>query len=114
MVYNDYMTIKFSITIGTIVMAAATTITDVYAGGPRHNYDERYEDVPGAPQCWTDGFDDGANNSFDENRDKEFKDLHSRGFDGGKVCNEEAALERSASASVRDDCLKARGEDYEN
>lgn len=45
-------------------------------------------------------------------RDKECKDLYSRGFDGDKVCNDEAALQRSTS--VRDDCLNARGEDYEN
>ena len=45
--------------------------SSAFAGGRRNDYDERYEDVPGASECWTYGFDDGVNESFDENRDEE-------------------------------------------
>jgi len=34
-------------------------VSNVYAGGPRLDYSETYEDVPGAPECWVDGYDAG-------------------------------------------------------
>ena len=27
-------------------------MSNVYAGGPRLDWDQRYEDVPGASECW--------------------------------------------------------------
>jgi hypothetical protein len=35
-----------------VLMPMPITISNVNAGGPRLDYDERYEDVPGAPECW--------------------------------------------------------------
>jgi hypothetical protein len=48
--------------------------TYVYAGGPEHDYDERYEDIPGAPECWTDGYVDGQDGPYDHNRSEECRD----------------------------------------
>jgi hypothetical protein len=39
--------------IAAILIARTTAINHVHAGVPRHDYDERYDDVPGAPECWT-------------------------------------------------------------
>jgi hypothetical protein len=76
----------------------------VFAGGPRHDYDERYEDVLGASECWADGFDDGVNDSFD---DEECKgDQYSHGF---KACNESCTDENiERNSSVEKDCIDAR------
>jgi hypothetical protein len=54
-----------------VVVLAAIEIQSAYAGGPRMDWDERYEDIPGAPECWVDGFDDGQNNPFDHGRNEE-------------------------------------------
>ena len=51
------------------------TISNVNAGGPRLDYDERYEDVPGAPECWVDGYDAGFAGEYDRNRADECKDI---------------------------------------
>lgn len=50
------------------------TIPNVYASGAARDYDEAYEDVPGAPECWYDGYEDGQNNPFNEDRNEECKD----------------------------------------
>ena len=49
------------------------TISNVYASGPRLDYDERYEDVPGAPECWVDGYDAGFAQKYDKDRADECK-----------------------------------------
>jgi hypothetical protein len=54
------------ITIISVLMLAA--IPHVYGGGPRLDYDEAYADVPGAPECWVDGYDAGFANKYDEDR----------------------------------------------
>jgi hypothetical protein len=91
------------------LLLVVATVSNVYAGGPRHDYPENLEDVPGAPECWSDGFDDGANNNFNEDRDRECVDkgnLYDRGFDAGlKSCTDEN-MERSSN--VRSDCEDAR------
>ena len=46
-------------------------VPNVYASGPRLDYDERYEDVPGAPECWVDGYDAGFAQRYDEDRANE-------------------------------------------
>jgi hypothetical protein len=58
-------------------------VPNVYAGGPRN---DSSSDLPGALACWSDGFDDGANSSFDDARDNECKnidDQYSKGFEAG-------------------------------
>ena len=42
-----------------------------YATGATRDYDEAYEDVPGAPECWYDGYEDGQNNGFNQDRNEE-------------------------------------------
>jgi hypothetical protein len=106
------LTLKY-VVIGAIIATLmisiiAVVIASAFAGGPRHDYDERYEDVPGAPECWTDGFDDGVNDSFDENRDEECKDkgdLYSRGFKAGTESCTEKNIERNRA--VEKDCNDA-------
>lgn len=102
--------------IGAIVATFMVSgIISAFASGPRHDYDERYEDVPGAPECWTDGFDDGVNDSFDEDRDEECADkgdLYSRGFNAGTETCTDKNIERSSS--VEKDCNDARETTTEN
>jgi len=58
-----------------ISLLMLTAIPSAYAGGPRLDYDERYEDVPGAPECWVDGYDAGFADKYDEDRAKECADI---------------------------------------
>lgn len=56
------------------VAAAAIVITVVpntYAGGPRGDWFGEYADVPGAVDCWYDGYDDGLDHPFDGDRHRE-------------------------------------------
>jgi hypothetical protein len=46
-------------------------IPNVSAGGPRLDYDETYEDVLGAPECWVDGYDAGFAQKYDADRANE-------------------------------------------
>jgi hypothetical protein len=41
---------------------------------PERDYDERYEDIPGAPECWHDGYTDGQDHPFNHDRNEECKD----------------------------------------
>ena len=50
-------------------------VSNVYASGPRLDYDERYEDVPGAPACWVDGYDAGFAQKYDKDRPDECNDI---------------------------------------
>jgi len=61
------------ITIISLLML--TAIPSAYAGGPRLDYDEAYEDVPGAPECWVDGYDAGFAAVYDKDRANECNDI---------------------------------------
>ena len=50
------------------------TISNVYASGPRLDYDQAFENVPGAPECWIDGYDAGFVQKYDKDRADECKD----------------------------------------
>lgn len=52
----------------------ANNINNVYSGGPERDYDERYEDVPSANECWYDGYADGKDHPIDHDRNRECKD----------------------------------------
>lgn len=69
---------KLIVTSTLIATLALTLIVPnyntVFGGGPRLDWDERYEDIPGAPECWVDGYDAGFANVFDDDRDGECKD----------------------------------------
>src|ERR671911_405410 len=58
-----------------IPLLMLATISNVYASGPRLDYDERYEDVPGAPGCWVDGYDAGFAQKYDKDRADECNDI---------------------------------------
>ena len=51
------------------------TIANVQAGGPRMDWDERYEDFPGATNCWVDGYDAGFAGKYDKKRADECNDI---------------------------------------
>jgi hypothetical protein len=50
-------------------------VPNVYASGPRLDYSETYEDVPGAPECWIDGYDAGFAGIYDKDRAQECNDI---------------------------------------
>jgi hypothetical protein len=58
-----------------IIPAIMLIVSNVYAGGPRLDYSETYEDVPGAPECWVDGYDAGFAGKYDKDRAQECKDI---------------------------------------
>jgi hypothetical protein len=58
-----------------IIPAIMLIVSNVYAGGPRLDYSETYEDVPGAPVCWVDGYDAGFAGKYDKDRAQECKDI---------------------------------------
>jgi hypothetical protein len=58
-----------------ISLLMLTAIPSAYAGGPRLDYDEAYEDVPGAPECWVDGYDAGFAALYDKDRANECNDI---------------------------------------
>ena len=45
------MMIKIIIFLFTISVLMVTSTHVVFAGGPKWDYDERYADIPGAPEC---------------------------------------------------------------
>ncbi|MFZ0555516.1 MAG: hypothetical protein WBL67_09105 [Nitrososphaeraceae archaeon] len=60
-----------------------STITNVYASGARLDYDAKYVPIQSAPECWKDGYDDGQNNPFGEDRHEECKfNVGSQYYDG--------------------------------
>ena len=50
-------------------------MSNVYAGGPRLDWDQRYEDIPGAPECWVEGYDAGFAQKYDKDRADECADI---------------------------------------
>jgi hypothetical protein len=55
------------------VVVMISSVQYTYAAGPEHDYDEAYRDVPGAAECWSDGYRDGQDNPFDHERNDECK-----------------------------------------
>ena len=39
------------------------------------DYDERYKDIPGAPECWVDGYDAGFAGVYDKDRANECNNI---------------------------------------
>jgi hypothetical protein len=79
LVKTGKLTLALSIMfIGTMT---TNTVPNVYAGGPRADYDERYEDVPGASECWIDGYDAGFAGKYDKDRADECKDIPGNQYD---------------------------------
>ena len=58
-----------------IPLLMVATISNVYASGPRLDYDERSVDVPGAPECWVDGYDAGFAGVYDKDRANECNNI---------------------------------------
>jgi hypothetical protein len=66
---------QLQLLLAIIPLLMLATISNVYASGPRLDYDERYEDVPGAPGCWVDGYDAGFAQKYDKDLEKQGTEL---------------------------------------
>ncbi len=49
-------------------------VPSVYAGGPRYDYDESFEDIPGVGDCYNDGYEADFAQKYDGNRANECTD----------------------------------------
>lgn len=58
-----------------IIPVLMVLVPNVYAGGPRLDWSEDYEDIPGATDCWVDGFDAGFAGKYDKDRAQECNDI---------------------------------------
>ena len=47
----------------------------VYARGPRLDYDEAFQDIEGATECWVDGYDAGFAGVYDRERAEECNEI---------------------------------------
>jgi hypothetical protein len=47
-------------------------IPNVFAGGARMDWSDPYDNVPDATDCQIDGYDDGQNGPFDQERHEEY------------------------------------------
>lgn len=43
----------------------------VWGSGARMDWSDKYDDIAGAPECWVDGYDDGQDNPFSQDKHKE-------------------------------------------
>jgi len=57
--------------LGLIIPVLMLLVPNVYAGGPRNDPDERYDHIPGAAECWVDGYDAGFAGKYDKDRAQE-------------------------------------------
>jgi hypothetical protein len=73
---------RLALVIITLTTLTAIGIQSAYAGGPRMDWDERYEDIPGATDCWVDGFDNGLENPIDQERNEECVDKGNQYYRG--------------------------------
>jgi hypothetical protein len=67
------MITTFLFFIGILVLLTITIMPNVYSSGPRYDYSDDYADIPGAPQCWIDGYDAGFAGIYDQERADECK-----------------------------------------
>lgn len=65
------MTIKYVVTGALVATLLIPGITSAFAGGAREDWSDKYTDIPGAPECWVDGYDDGQDNPFDQDRHRD-------------------------------------------
>src|SRR5919106_2622548 len=93
-----------------IPLLIVTSISNVYAVGPRLDYDESYEDVPGAPECWVNGYDAGFAQKYDKDRADECADIPGDQFNAswGYGCIDSGLAE----ADCND--IKSNPQDIEN
>jgi hypothetical protein len=52
-----------------LVVSSSTPFA--FSTGARSDWSDHYDDYPGAPKCWQDGYDDGLDNPFDGDRHRE-------------------------------------------
>jgi hypothetical protein len=75
-------------------------LPNVYASGPRHDYDEAYQELSGGPDCWVDGYDAGFSGQYDSKRAREcynLRDQYNRAW--GYACRDGGhSLEHCANA----------------
>lgn len=60
--------------LAAIIPVLMLLVPNVNASGPRQDSDDAYDQIPGAHDCYVDGYDAGFANKYDEDRGKECKD----------------------------------------
>jgi hypothetical protein len=73
--YNRSFIVAIAIISTITSFTTVSNYNNVFAGGPRLDYDMAYEDVSGAPECWVDGYDAGFAQKYDKNRADECADI---------------------------------------
>lgn len=68
------MIVTTTMTMAMVMLIGTVLTTPAYAGGAAFDHDEAYEDIPGANECWYDGYEDGQNNPFSQDRNEECED----------------------------------------
>ena len=68
--YKSEKTMKYLVIAATIPIFLLL-VPNVYAGGARSDWSDHYDNYPGAPKSWQDGYDDGLENPFDQGRHEE-------------------------------------------
>jgi hypothetical protein len=53
-----------------LILTLLLLIPYAYAGGAREDWSDKYTSIPGAPECWVDGYDDGLDNPFSQKKHK--------------------------------------------
>jgi hypothetical protein len=62
---------KTSSTSLVTIPALILLVPNIYASGIRSDWSDFYDNVERASKCWQDGYDDGLDHPFDQNRHKE-------------------------------------------
>jgi hypothetical protein len=58
----------FFVAVAAVLMVL---VPNVFAGGARSDWSDHYDNIPGTPECWQDGYDDGLDHPFDGDRHRE-------------------------------------------
>ena len=64
-----------NITFLSLIVLLIIPAANVYTGGTRSDSDERYNQIPGAHECWIDGYDAGFFGKYDEDRANECNEI---------------------------------------
>ncbi|MGH9964628.1 MAG: hypothetical protein ACRD5E_07355 [Nitrososphaeraceae archaeon] len=62
---------KTSSTSLVTIPALILLVPNIYASGIRSDWSDFYDNVEGASKCWQDGYNDGLDYQFDQDRHKE-------------------------------------------
>ena len=81
-------------------------VPNVYAGGPRGDWFGEYADVPGAVDCWYNGYDSGFAGKYDKDRAKEciFNEIEFKEEDRHKPYYKAFIIGRKDGGNTEEEC----------